>query len=153
MNENTTATPSPPAADVTGPRIGAALIDLILLGIVFFVMAALFGDSTSSAGDDGAGFSANLSGIPAIIYFLIVLSYYYGLELTQGQTIGKKLTKIKVVSVDNSALTPKQIGLRTACRIIDGLPFLYLLGFIVMLVSKKKQRIGDMAGKTIVVKA
>ena len=41
---------------------------------------------------------------------------------------------------------------RTLLRIIDGLAF-YLIGFIVILVTEKKQRIGDFTAGTIVVKA
>ena len=43
--------------------------------------------------------------------------------------------------------------IRNLLRIIDGLPVFYLLGLIVMVSSKRKQRIGDMAAGTVVVKA
>jgi uncharacterized RDD family membrane protein YckC len=50
-------------------------------------------------------------------------------------------------------LTLGKVAIRTVLRIVDGLPFLYLLGLIVVAVSKQNQRIGDMAAGTLVVKA
>ena len=121
MNETASAQPVA-VPDVIGPRIGAAIIDIILLSILFIVMSMLFGDSES---DDGS-FSANLSGLPFIIYVLLSFAYYFGMEFKLGQTIGKKLTGIKVVSADGAAPTPGKIALRNVLRIVDGLPFLYL---------------------------
>ncbi|HEU0073165.1 MAG TPA: RDD family protein [Dehalococcoidia bacterium] len=149
MNEEQAASPPPaPRENVTGIRIVAALIDIILLAVVFGLMAALFGDTKS----DDDGFSVNLSGAPGIIYFLIVLAYYLGLETMAGQTLGKKVMGIKVVAIDGP-LTLGKVAIRTVLRIIDGLPFLYLLGLIVVAISKQNQRIGDMAAGTLVVKA
>jgi len=42
---------------------------------------------------------------------------------------------------------------RNILRIIDWLPFFYLIGFILIATNPKKQRIGDMAARSIVVKA
>jgi uncharacterized RDD family membrane protein YckC len=147
MNEEQGSSPAP-RENVTGIRIVAAIIDIILLAVVFGVMAALFGDSSS----DNNSFSVNLSGGAAVIYFLIVVGYYLGLETMGGQTLGKKVMSIKVVAVDGP-LTFGKVAIRTILRIVDGLPFLYLLGLIVVAVSKQNQRIGDMAAGTLVVKA
>jgi uncharacterized RDD family membrane protein YckC len=149
MNEEPAAAPPPaPRENVTGSRIVAAFIDIILLGVVFAVLAALFGDTNS----DDEGFSVNLSGAPGIVYFLIVLAYYLGLETMYGQTLGKKVMGIKVVAIDGP-LTLGKVAIRTVLRLVDGLPILYLLGLIVVAVSKQNQRIGDMAAGTLVVKA
>jgi uncharacterized RDD family membrane protein YckC len=55
--------------------------------------------------------------------------------------------------VDGQPLTRQKVAIRTVLRLVDGLPFLYLVGFIAMVASKQKQRLGDMAAGTIVVKA
>lgn len=153
MNEQASSAPQAGDRDVTVERIVAAVIDLIILFVVFAVMSAIFGDSSSSSGDDGASFSLNLSGAPFILYLLIVLGYYFILELKTGQTVGKMLMKLRVVSVSGAPLTAQNIALRTVLRIVDYLPFFYLVGFIAMVASKQKQRIGDMATGTLVVKA
>ena len=144
-----TTPPASPARDnVTGPRIIAAIIDIILLGIVFGLLAAAFGDTDS----DDNGFSISLSGGPGLAYFVFVFLYYLILESTTGQTLGKRVVGIKVAALDGD-LSWGKVAIRTILRIIDGLPVLYLLGLIVVAVSKQNQRIGDMAAGTIVVKA
>jgi uncharacterized RDD family membrane protein YckC len=149
MNETAPAQQVVAAPDVVGQRIGAAIVDMILLAILFVVMSMLFGQSESGDGS----FSVNLSGAPFIIYVLLSFGYYMGMEFKLGQTVGKKLTGIKVVSTDGQVLTPGKVAIRNILRIVDGLPFLYLVGFIAMVTSKQKQRIGDMAAGTLVVKA
>ena len=42
-------------------------------------------------------------------------------------------------------------AIRTILRLIDGL-FGYLVGFIVVLASSKRQRLGDMAAHTLVIR-
>jgi len=149
MNEKSVASTAPAAGqNVTGSRIVAAIIDIVLLGIVFGAMAVLFGDTEN---DDG-GFSVSLSGVPGLVYFLIVIAYYLGLETMSGQTLGKKVMGIRVVAV-NGPLTLGKVAIRTVLRIVDGLPIFYLLGLVVVAVSKENQRIGDMAAGTLVVRA
>lgn len=148
MNESIPSQPVVAVQDVTGARVGAAIIDMIIGGILFVVMSMIFGESES---DDGS-FSINLSGLPFIIYALLVLGYYFILEWKTGQTVGKMLLKIKVVSADGQPLTPGKIAVRTILRIVDGI-FFYLVAFICVVATKQKQRLGDMAAGTLVVKA
>jgi uncharacterized RDD family membrane protein YckC len=115
-------------------------------------MAALFGDSDANNGNDGSGFSVSLSGLPFIVFIIISFGYYFVLEAyNQGQTLGKKLMGIRVVAAEG-VLDPGKVAIRTALRIVDGF-LLYLVAVIVIVVSQKKQRIGDMAAGTLVVKA
>ncbi len=70
-----------------------------------------------------------------------------------GATLGKKVVKIKVVKEDGSACGIGPAFVRTLLRIIDGLPFLYIIGMVLIARSDKKQRLGDRVAKTVVVKA
>jgi uncharacterized RDD family membrane protein YckC len=45
------------------------------------------------------------------------------------------------------------VAIRTILRLVDSLPFLYLLGFIVIMVTPRRQRLGDLAGGTTVARA
>jgi uncharacterized RDD family membrane protein YckC len=151
MNEQSSAAPVAASQDVTGIRIVAGIIDAIVLVVVFVVMSALFGDADSN-GDDGSGFSVSLSGLPFILFIVISFGYYFVLEAyNQGQTLGKKLMGIRVVAVEG-ALDPGKVAIRTVLRIVDGFLF-YLVAVIVIVVSQRKQRVGDMAAGTLVVKA
>ena len=100
MNEQPIPTPAP-TQDVTGIRIVAGIIDVILLGIVFIILSALLGDSESSSDDGGSSFSVSLSGLPFILFILVSVGYYFVLEAyNQGQTLGKKLMGIRVVAIE-----------------------------------------------------
>ena len=114
----------------------------MLLGVLFIIMAILFGDSNS--GDNANGFSISLTGAPFILYILIVLGYYFVMESQTGKTVGKMMMGLRVVPIEGE-LTAQKVLIRTVLRIVDALPFFYVAGFIVMVTSARKQRIGDMA--------
>ena len=88
----------------------------------------------------------------SFIAFIIYTSYYTYFEGTRGQTIGKMTMKISVVREDGSPIDMSTAFIRTILRIIDGL-LIYLVGAIFIWTSHKKQRLGDRAAKTVVIKA
>ena len=146
--------PAPPPSpgrvgqeDLLGRRISAALIDLGLLIVLFIVLALAIGESDT----EGGSASLNLSGGPAVVYFALVLLYYFALEAAIGQTVGKRLLGLRVVRIDGSDPSVAAIALRTLLRIVDWLPFGYLVGFITMMATgQRRQRLGDLAAKTAV---
>jgi hypothetical protein len=78
------------------------------------------------------------------------LYYFFALESGGGQTLGKRLMKIRVVRADGRPASMGEIAVRTILRVIDN----YLVGLIVMLATgERRQRIGDLAAGTIVVDA
>ena len=137
-------------------RILAAVIDHALLAIITMVIALPFGVSGAfmmMGADPMAAMAAAASWVTFMVISAVIwLVYFPYFESTTGQTLGKKLMGIKVVKEDGKKLTMPDAIIRTVLRIIDGLGA-YVLGLIVILVSQKKQRIGDMAARTIVVKA
>ena len=127
-----------------GRRAVAIIIDMIVLGIIGYVIAMMTGQTTEG------GF--NLTGGPGLLFFLVVIAYYVVMEKVRGATLGKMAMGLKVVKQDGAALDWQASVVRNVLRIIDGL-FFYLVGAIVIWVSKGKQRLGDMAAHTLVVKA
>jgi len=87
-----------------------------------------------------------------LLSFVFYIAYYTYLEGTKGQTIGKMVTKIKVVREDGTPIDMEQAFKRNILRVIDGL-FAYLIGAILIWRSDKQQRLGDSVAKTVVVKA
>jgi len=137
----------PSQEDLLGHRIGAALIDLALLVALFAILAATIGESTVG----GGGFSFELHGAEAVLYFALVLLYYFALEAAFGQTVGKLLLGLRVVRTDGGRPSVVAIAVRTLLRVVDFLPFLYLVGFIAMQVTGlRRQRLGDLAARTSV---
>jgi uncharacterized RDD family membrane protein YckC len=127
-----------------GRRAVAIIIDAVLLFIVGYLIALATGGTT------GEGYTLN--GGPAFVFFAIAIAYYIVMEKMWGATLGKKAMGLKVVKEDGAPLDWQASIVRNIMRIIDGF-CLYLVGAIAVWVSKKKQRLGDMAAHTLVVKA
>jgi uncharacterized RDD family membrane protein YckC len=128
-----------------GRRLVAAVVDGIVLFVIFYLIAALTGKTTQS------GFS--LTGAPAFLAFLVGLAYYVLLEGTVGATLGKLLLGLRVVKTDGSRTDLRASLIRNVMRIVDFLPFIYIVGMIAIGVSEKKQRLGDRVAGTGVVRA
>jgi uncharacterized RDD family membrane protein YckC len=85
--------------------------------------------------------------------FVIQTGYAIGTEwYWRGQTIGKRVLRLRVVDADGLRLQFSQIVIRNLLRIVDFLPALYLTGGIACLLSRRSQRLGDLAANTIVVR-
>jgi len=119
-----------------GPRIVAGIIDTIILMVVI-VPLVLFG---------GQGLGTQL------VISLIGIAYFIVMEATQGATIGKKVMGLKVVKKDGSAISWQESVIRNLLRIVDGLPAFYIVGIVCIALTPNKQRVGDMAANTLVVK-
>src|SRR5260370_8767086 len=70
----------------------------------------------------------------------------------RGQTLGKRVMNLRVVDADGLRLRFSQIVVRNLLRTIDMMPGLYTVGGIVLLLSPKLQRLGDIAANTIVIR-
>lgn len=142
------------ALSTTGPqldnrRVLAALIDLVIVGagaaLILFAADALPSAGGSAREEVGTGLY--------LITLAWALYYYFACESSGGQTLGKRAMKLRVVRVDGNEAGMREIAVRTVLRVVDGI-CLYLVGLIVMIASgKRRQRLGDMAGGTIVVDA
>lgn len=95
-------------------RIVAILIDYFFLYIVFFLLGKILPDST----------------FIKLISFLMKNFYFIFLHFGRGQTLGKKVMKIKVVDISGSSLKFKQAMLR---EIIIFLYYFVLIIFALIL--------------------
>jgi len=142
--------PAPGPEDLLGLRIAAALIDLAVLAGILAILAAAVGQASVSGGN----FSVSLTGTWAVVFLALALGYYFVLEAWSGQTVGKRLLGLRVLSASGSRPSVRAVAGRTLLRIVDWLPALYLAGFITMLATgTRRQRIGDLAARTAVARA
>ena len=125
-----------------GIRFVSLVIDSLIISAIFGALATILGAGMMRHGTWSVG----------ILSFVFYIAYYTYLEGTRGQTIGKMITKIKVVREDGTPIDMEQAFKRNILRIIDGL-FVYLIGAILIWRSDKQQRLGDTVAKTVVVKA
>lgn len=136
--------------DVLGRRIGAALLDIAILGAAFLAWAAATGGATNT---DGM-ITFNLGGAPFVAWLAFALAYYFVCEAAWCQTPGKAALGIVVVAEDGSPAPAAAIATRTLLRVVEALPFMYLLGFAALLGSgRRQQRLGDRAAHTVVTRA
>jgi uncharacterized RDD family membrane protein YckC len=88
-----------------------------------------------------------------VFYFVLSIGYPIFTEWRwRGQTIGKRLLRLRVMDVQGLRLQFSQVMLRNLLRFIDSLPVFYTVGGIVCFFNKRSQRLGDLAANTIVVR-
>ncbi len=89
-----------------------------------------------------------------VSYFVVSIGYSILLEWSwRGQTIGKRVLQIRVVDAEGFRLRPAQIVIRNLLRVVDLLPAFYAVGGICCALSRKYQRLGDIAANTVVIYA
>jgi uncharacterized RDD family membrane protein YckC len=135
------------AQRLAGPvtRLLALSVDLAAIGVISQLLGQ-FVMITSIISPDAA------LAVRTVSYFVVSIGYSIFLEWTwRGQTLGKRVLKIRVIDAEGYRLRPAQIVIRNLLRIVDALPLLYAVGGVCCFVSKKYQRIGDFAANTIVV--
>ena len=97
--------------------------------------------------------SPHLSTLQAILLVVLPVMFYCPLceIFTGGQTLGKRLVKLRVIMADGTLPSLSAFLLRWLLMIADG-PTLGCIGVLVMILNRNNQRFGDMAAGTLVVK-
>lgn len=86
-------------------------------------------------------------------YFVISIGYGIACEWRwRGQTVGKRVFRLRVVDAEGLRLQFDQIVTRNLLRFVDSLPLFYFVGGLACWLSPKCQRLGDIAANTIVVR-
>jgi uncharacterized RDD family membrane protein YckC len=132
---------------LAGPvsRCMAYIIDLTcvvaLVGIIrtLVMLVALISEDVSFA-------------MLVLIQFISQIAYGIACEwFMRGQTLGKRLFKLRVVDEQGLRLEFPQIVIRNLMRFVDAVPFFYAVGGMACFLSKRCQRLGDLAANTVVV--
>lgn len=148
-----------------GVRLGAQIADVLITAIaaiafVIFILALGFSSPNT------------LMAIGALLFFIIRIPYYVLSELTwNGQTLGKRFLKIKVVSHDGGSLTTHAIVLRNLMKeaevflpgtllvtldqetpVFSWIALLWVIGVLLIpLMDRYRRRLGDMMAGTHVI--
>ena len=96
----------------------------------------------------GAFLASDTAGILAVsVFFSLWFNYFAFCEWRWGQTIGKNATGIEVRSIDGARrLTYGQASIRNLLRLVD----FFVIGEVMIAATRRKQRLGDLAAKTVV---
>lgn len=123
------------------------LIDYMLL-VAIPVTAVLLGRLGGTGSD--TGFQETINNTGWVIAILLVIANMFILPGVSGQSIGKMITGIRIVSIDGTPASPKAILLR------NGVGYLITLltgglGFLISLFGANGRALQDYVGGTIVV--
>jgi uncharacterized RDD family membrane protein YckC len=138
-----------------GSRFLAWLLDLGFI-LVLTLMGLGIG-TTLEAGRPGLGV-----GVIMVWTFVVQWGYFLLFEwLWSGQTLGKRAVGIRVIQSQGTGLNFGQAAVRNLLRVVDGLPLLimdllpllYGVGFVVAACNREHRRLGDLAADTLVVYA
>jgi uncharacterized RDD family membrane protein YckC len=134
---------------LAGPvtRFMAWFVDLLCVMAILFFLGHLLGILQV--------LNANLgSALYTLGYFIISIGYAIACEWAwRGQTVGKKLFRLRVVDAEGMRLQFNQIVTRNLLRFVDALPAFYFVGGIVCVLNRHCQRLGDIAANTIVIRS
>lgn len=134
-----------------GTRGSAALLDVlvsVLMVIGLSVGAVLVGARLP------ASLATQLAGVAAFVILASWVAYFVVLEwLWNGQTLGKRRSGLRVIGADGEPARFTAVLIRNLVRVIDFLPGYYALGVVVMFLTPRSQRLGDLAAGTYVVRA
>jgi uncharacterized RDD family membrane protein YckC len=133
-----------------GHRILAFGVDLLIMIaylITIFSVMAYSGLSDVLSRMDGWSQTAvqSLLFLPVMFYSLIFETFF------EGQSLGKKLVRIKVVKIEGYQASFGDYLIRWLFRMIDIVISSGVIGFISIVMNKKAQRLGDMAAGTSVI--
>lgn len=132
---------------LAGPfsRLLAVLIDLaVVSALVSGIEKALVLVGVLAPGVFRA--AVTLSGFVLSIGYPMAAEWWW-----RGQTLGKRLLRLRVVDSEGRRLTPPQVILRNLLRLIDMLPAFYLVGGVTAFADRSGRRLGDIAARTAVV--
>ena len=128
-----------------GARFLAWLVDCGLIVLLWFVGVML--GSVLETGRQGLG-----EALMALWVFMLMWGYFLLFEwLWHGQTPGKRAAGIRVIQGRGTSISFYQAAVRNVLRVVDSLPALYGLGFVVAACNREHRRLGDLAAGTLVV--
>lgn len=133
---------------LAGPvtRCLAWLIDMVVI-LAIAMGLVLVSSLLGLVSEDFAQALATLLFFVTSIGYSMVLEWYW-----RGQTLGKRALRLRVMDADGLRLHPTQIVIRNLLRFVDMLPLFYFAGGLACLLSRRAQRLGDLAANTIVVR-
>ena len=122
------------------------MIDFMIIVAVNIVLNLLITLLTVLSPDAAAA-------VQILIFMILTLCYGMFFEwVWRGQTPGKRVLNLRVVDETGRGLLPVQVIVRNLLRAVDLLPFAYGVGGLTMVLTRRCQRLGDLAAGTVVVR-
>lgn len=129
-----------------GERIAARLIDLGIFFVTYIIFIIL-GLVIAFSKMNYVLMTMGILYIASYIFYNLIFEIFMN-----GQTIGKRIMKIKVISLDGGQASLGQHFIRWLFRLVDFLFTAQVGGLVCIAVTENKQRIGDIVAGTTVIK-
>ena len=143
-----------------GRRLLAAVIDLLPCNLVAGIWVQLFMPSYATRDMNDLLLRAVNDKITppfhfvlaGILVLMVYIPYCVVMEKRFGATLGKRIMKLRVVGDEGQNLSIREAMLRNLLKVLEfsWVPLLPLL-FLVPLISRNRQRLGDMLARTVVI--
>lgn len=133
---------------LAGPvsRFLAWLVDTACLALAAMVLSMILSTFIPFQGD-------LMAGLFALTLYVLFTGYRIVAEwVMRGQTIGKRLLRLRVIDAQGLRLGFSQVAVRNLLRFVDAMPLLYFVGGLLSVLSRRCQRLGDLAANTVVVR-
>lgn len=134
-------------------RAFAKIIDILLLcigilpiGMITYQFLGLLSLSDSEIPSIVLGIFWVIIAFIPVLYFTVT-EYWF-----KGQTFGKRLCHLRVISDNGRDPSFSAIFLRNIVQLIDLLPGFYFVGIAAIFIHHQEKRIGDMVAGTLVIK-
>jgi uncharacterized RDD family membrane protein YckC len=125
-----------------GSRFMSSLVDSTLQGVL--ILPLLFAAAVTGATAGAA--------VVSVGGLLVLVGYPTAFDALGGRTPGRRLTGLRLVREDGSAVGLLPAAVRNVLRLVDLLPTAYAIGALAVLASPRNQRLGDLAAGTLVVR-
>lgn len=137
-----------------GTRLLARLADTVVQIMVLAVLSPIFGMVAVALGAFGDDAAQVLIIIAVVVgFFLLLFGYTAIMETFGGQTLGKKMMNLRVVTLEGAPIRFGQAAIRSMMQVPDlWAPPGGAVALISVLSTPRGQRLGDLAAGTFVVR-
>lgn len=134
-----------------GERILAFILDGFFIGVYYLVVIWIWGFVNSAGSADE--YSGDSVWILYVVLVLPMMLYHLLFEvLWKGYSLGKKIVGIRVVKIDGTRADLSGYLIRWLFRLVEITMTSGVVAFVTILLNGKGQRLGDIVGKTCVIK-
>lgn len=131
-----------------GSRFVAALLDVLVALAILIALGALAAFAADATGNATLAILLFVMGA-----FVLTYGYFWASEYAfNGQTLGKRAARLRVVGTSGEPISFSQAGIRNLIRFVDFLPGWYAAGLVCLFINGRGQRLGDLAAGTVVVR-
>jgi uncharacterized RDD family membrane protein YckC len=134
-------------------RAQAIVVDALIIFVAWLLVALVWYLALV-----GAGSFADLAKAPSsaplwALAFVAVPLYFWLSQAIWGRTVGMRAFGLRVVTLDGRKPGAPAALVRTLLLAVDWLPALFAVGALSIWLTPRRQRLGDLAARTVVVRA